>query len=72
MDEVYPRDFNMAVTENGETLVRVREINEMIRRGILTLDRKKMNEYHFDTRFAYNKESLTRNEAFNLYMCLIH
>lgn len=72
MNKVYSKDFNMTVTENGETLVRVSEINEMIRRGILTLDREKMKDYHFDTRFTYNKESLTRNEAFNLYMCLLH
>lgn len=72
MNKVYSKDFNMTVTENGETLVRVSEINEMIRRGILTLDREKMKDYHFDTRFTYNKESLARNEAFNLYMCLLH
>ena len=72
MNEVYPRDFNMAVTENGETLVRVSEINEMIRKGVFTLNKEKMNDYHFDTRLTYNKEKLTRNEAFNLYMCLLH
>lgn len=72
MNEVCPRDFNMTITENGETLVRVSEINEMIRKGVFALNREKMNDYHFDTRFIYNKEKLTRNEAFNLYMCLLH
>ena len=72
MNEVYPEDFNMTVTENGETLVRVSEINRMIRKGVFTLNKEKMNDYHFDTRFTYNKEKLTRNEAFNLYMYLFH
>lgn len=72
MNEVYPKDFNMTITENGETLVRVSEINEMIRKGVFALNREKMNDYHFDIRLVYNKEKLTRNEAFNLYMCLLH
>lgn len=41
MNKVYQKDFNMAVTENGETLVRVSEINEMIRKGVFALNRER-------------------------------
>lgn len=41
MNEVHPKDFNMAITENGETLVRVSEINEMIRKGVFCIEQRK-------------------------------
>ena len=58
MNEVYPKDFNMAITENGETLVRVSEINEMIRKGVFALNREKMNDYHFHHRDCIHKTSM--------------
>jgi hypothetical protein len=38
---------------------------------ILKLDRTKLKEYHFDTRFTYNKEIYTRKQAMNLFDNLV-
>lgn len=60
MERIYASDFNMSeINPNGE-FVRVSEINDMIALGVLTLDRNKMKDYHFDTRVMYNKEKYTR------------
>lgn len=56
-------DFNMSYTNPNGTFVRLEEINEMIKLGIITIDLQKLNEYKFDTRIVYNKEKALREEA---------
>lgn len=53
MDRIYASDFNVSESNSNGEFVRVSEINDMIARGIFTLDRDKMKEYHFDTRVEY-------------------
>lgn len=60
MDRIYASDFNMLESNPNGEFVRVSEINDMIARGVLTLDRDKLKEYHFDTRVTYNKEVCNR------------
>lgn len=63
MERIYVSDFNMSESNPDGEFVRVSEINEMIALGILTLDRDRLKEYHFDTRVTYNKDIYTREEA---------
>lgn len=71
MNVVYPRDFNMAITENGETLVRVSEINEMIRRGVFALNREKMNDYHLTLGLYIIKKNLHGTRHL-IYICVYY
>lgn len=50
MEKLYYNDFNMTKVDNEECWVRLSEINEMVRREILLLDRDKMKEYHLSRR----------------------
>ena len=43
-----PNEFCMSMTEGAETFVRLSEINEMIREGVLTVDYDKLEQRIFD------------------------
>lgn len=71
MDRMYPSDFNVSESNSNGCFIRMDELNDMIAYGVLKLDETKLKEYHFDTRFTYNKEIYTRQQAMNLFGNLV-
>lgn len=60
-------DFNMSFTDDNGTFVRVEEINEMIKLGIIKVDDQKLKEYRFDTRVQYDKTRYSKKEMMKLW-----
>ena len=56
MDRMYLSDFNVSESNPKGEFIKIDELNDMIAYGVLKLDETKLKEYHFDTRFTYNKE----------------
>ena len=50
MDKIYIEDFNMAESNPNGQFVKISEINEMIKYGVIFIDRQKLKEYHASTR----------------------
>lgn len=67
MDRMYLSDFNVSESNPNGEFIKIDELNDMIAYGVLKLDETKLKEYHFDTRFTYNKEIYTRQQAMNLF-----
>ena len=60
-------DFNMVESNPNGEFVRISEINDMIRYGVISLDKTKLKEYKFDTTVTYDKDKYTREEALKLW-----
>lgn len=43
-------DFNVVVTDINGHFIRIEELNEMIKRGVITITREKLEEYKTETR----------------------
>jgi hypothetical protein len=71
MDRMYLSDFNVSESNPNGEFIKIDELNDMIAYGVLKLDETKLKEYHFDTRFTYNKEIYTRQQAMNLFGNLV-
>lgn len=71
MDRMYLSDFNVSESNPNGEFIKIDELNDMIAYGVLKLDETKLKEYHFDTRFTYNKEIYTRQKAMNLFGNLV-
>jgi hypothetical protein len=71
MDRMYLSDFNVSESNPNGCFIKIDELNDMIAYGVLKLDETKLKEYHFDTRFTYNKEIYTRKQAMNLFDNLV-
>lgn len=71
MDRMYLSDFNVSESNPNGAFIKIDELNDMIAYGVLKLDETKLKEYHFDTRFTYNKEIYTRQQAMNLFGNLV-
>ena len=71
MDRMYLSDFNVSESNSNGEFIKIDELNDMIAYGVLKLDETKLKEYHFDTRFTYNKEIYTRKQAMNLFDNLV-
>lgn len=71
MDRMYLSDFNVSESNPNGEFIKIDELNDMIAYGVLKLDETKLKEYHFDTRFTYNKEIYTRQQAMNLFDNLV-
>lgn len=71
MDRMYLSDFNVSESNPNGEFIKIDELNDMIAYGVLKLDETKLKEYHFDTRFTYNKEIYTRQQAMNLFCNLV-
>lgn len=50
MDKIYIDDFNMAESNPNGQFVKISEINEMIKYGVISVNRQKLKEYHASTR----------------------
>jgi hypothetical protein len=71
MNRMYLSDFNVSESNPNGEFIKIDELNDMIAYGVLKLDETKLKEYHFDTRFTYNKEIYTRQQAMNLFGNLV-
>lgn len=67
MDRMYANDFNMVESNPNGQFVRISEINDMIKSGVITIDRQRLREYKFDTTVIYNNDKYTREEAMRLW-----
>lgn len=47
-NKLYPSEFCLSMTDQNGTFVRLTEINEMIRDGVLTVDFDKLEQRIFD------------------------
>lgn len=43
-------DFNLVVTDINGHFIRIEELNKMIERGAITINREKLEEYKTETR----------------------
>lgn len=50
------KDFNYVENRNGVELVNLAEINEMIKRKVISLDENALHNYHKETRVKYDKK----------------
>ena len=71
MDRMYLSDFNVSESNPNGEFIKIDELNDMIAYGVLKLNETKLKEYHFNTRFTYNKEIYTRQQAMNLFGNLV-
>ena len=67
MDRMYANDFNMVESNPNGQFVRISEINDMIKSGVITIDRQRLREYKFDTTVIYNNDKYTREETMRLW-----
>lgn len=49
------KDFNYAENRNGVEFVNLAEINEMIKRKVISVDVNALHNYHKETRVKYDK-----------------
>lgn len=70
MNRIYVEDFNMSQSDPNGEFVRISEINKMIEYGAITIDRKKLEEYKFDSRVTYSKDKFSREEAMELWLAM--
>lgn len=70
-NKIYAQDFNMVVSDPNGQFVSISEINDMIKSGVIMLNRHRLKEYKFDTTVTYDKDKYTKEEAMKLFGDLI-
>lgn len=67
MNDILADDFNMVESNINGQFVRLSEINDMIRYGVIKVDQEKLEEYKFDTRVVYDKDKYSKEDAMRLW-----
>lgn len=59
---LFTEDFNVVLSNQNGTFVRIEELNQMTTYGAIKIDREKLKEYKRDTTIIYDEKEYSKEE----------